>query len=759
VNRAKRSALAAAVVAAAGCASPRSGGPKAGTARPVGPAAAPPASPAIVLPDVAPPALRIGLASDLAEFTLPQPGVSWIVSGGGETASRPGPLALRASGGGSVVRLQTGAFSEEATARAAAADLAKKTGLEASVAFSAEKGLYRVRVGAFHDAAAAQEALAKLRSAGVDALAVSESSGEASILLRDGDGRESTLSGGVAEIAPGASGLAVSVGGKPYRGRLRVLVNPRASLNVVDVVNLEDYLRGVVPAEMGPKRFDEIEALKAQAVAARTYAIDNANGFAAEGYDLCATPKCQAYGGIGAEDPLTDLAVEQTRGRIASFQGRPIHALFTSTCGGATEDARLIFPGMAAPYLAGVPCGEQEKSAFDGARVPKTSRGRALTALEWRGWVLERLAAARRERGPGGTWEEAFRLAGLRPRGSAPASLSPGAVYPAVLAGFGLGDDRDVHWTRLDEDYAAGPPDPAAILAPDARAAYETISRLKIGDGAGLPPPSRTMSEAERDGLLFSVALRLGGIVETDGRLARRDGGTFIVKTPAGRVEVPAGTTIELARAVDGKYYPASEVALTSGDAVGFWKRGTDFLAFWAVASPGGGTFEKESAWTEWIRRIPARALAQRLGSRLGGTEVRSIEVRRRGGSGRVVEATVATDKGSVALSGFDLRQALELPELLFTVKKAVAADGSAEFVFLGRGWGHGVGLCQNGAYGMALGGSTFEQILKHYYPGIDVTAYPPAPAVVPSVAPPATAPSPPPAAAPPPSSPPPPSR
>jgi stage II sporulation protein D len=319
-------------------------------------------------------------------------------------------------------------------------------------------------------------------------------------------------------------------------------------------------------------------------------------------------------------------------------------------------------------------------------------------------------------------------------------SLSPGAVYPAVLAGFGLGDDRDVHLTKTDFDYAAGPPDPAAMLAPDARAAYATISRLKVGDGAGLPPPSRTMSEAEFDGLLFSVALRLGGLVETDGRLARREGGNFIVKTPGGRVDVPAGTAIDLARLVDGKYYPASEVALTSGDAVGFWKRGTEVLAFWTAESPGGGTFEKESAWTEWIRRVPARVLAQRLGTRLAGTEVRSIDVRRRGRSGRVVEATIATEKGSVTLSGFDIRQALELPELLFTVEKALAADGSAEFVFVGRGWGHGVGLCQNGAYGMALAGSTFDEILKHYYPGIDVTAPPPPP---PAVIPPPAAPAP----------------
>jgi stage II sporulation protein D len=72
-------------------------------------------------------------------------------------------------------------------------------------------------------------------------------------------------------------------------------------------------------------------------------------------------------------------------------------------------------------------------------------------------------------------------------------------------------------------------------------------------------------------------------------------------------------------------------------------------------------------------------------------------------------------------LRRFDLRQALGLPELLFTVERARGAQGETEFVFLGRGWGHGVGLCQNGAYGMALAGQTAEAILKHYYTGIDI--------------------------------------
>ena len=62
-------------------------------------------------------------------------------------------------------------------------------------------------------------------------------------------------------------------------------------------------------------------------------------------------------------------------------------------------------------------------------------------------------------------------------------------------------------------------------------------------------------------------------------------------------------------------------------------------------------------------------------------------------------------------------------PEMLFTVSRVEGADGQAEFVFVGRGWGHGVGLCQVGAFGMAQAGSSYEAILRHYYSGIALTA------------------------------------
>jgi stage II sporulation protein D len=154
---------------------------------------------------------------------------------------------------------------------------------------------------------------------------------------------------------------------------------------------------------------------------------------------------------------------------------------------------------------------------------------------------------------------------------------------------------------------------------------------------------------------------------------------------------------------------------------VRWWKNGSHVLGLWVEMDADGPVFERDSAWTEWVRRVPAKELARRMAGRVAGTEVREVTVTRRSPSGRAVEMRVKTDLAEATFKRFELRQAVEMPEMLFTVSRVEGADGQAEFVFLGRGWGHGVGLCQNGAFGMALAGAPYDQILRHYYTGIDI--------------------------------------
>jgi stage II sporulation protein D len=665
---------------------------------------------------------RVGLKSDLPQFGFGPPGSPWVLVSEGRAERRRGPLTFVAEGGGSVrYAAQAGAFSQEETAKSVASRLSAEQNVPAAVAFSADRGLYRVLLGDFAARADAAALVEKLKASGTDAL-VSEgpaAAAPATVLVTDEAGAVRRFASPV-DVFPDAAGLRLAVDTASYRGSLRVLVNARGTLNVVDRVDLEEYLYGVVPAEMGPKRFDEIEALKAQAVAARTYAFAHRGQFESEGYDLCATPKCQVYAGQTAEDPLSTAAVDATRGLVLASGGRFADALFVSTCGGRTENVENVFGEDPVPYLVSVSCGELVTTRLDGARLPRGEKTRARSGLEWRGDVLTHLAA--RSAAPrGAALEAAQSLAGVPRRGSAPASLEPSAVYPSLVESFALASASREHLVPETVSYDDEEPAVSAALVPPARDAYDFLVRFRFGGGEALPPPDRKLTEGEYRGLLFSAALRLTGVSETSGRFLSREGSNLWIKTADGRVGLPVDPELPLARRVGDFYLPSPTLTLRAGDRVRWWKRGPRVLALWVDLDTPGPTFERESSWTEWVRRVSGTELARRMGGRVAGSEVREVTVTKRSAAGRAIEIRVRTDAAEATLRRFDLRQALGLPELLFTVERVQGAQGEIEFVFLGRGWGHGVGLCQNGSFGMALAGQTYDQILKHYYTGIDI--------------------------------------
>ncbi len=143
---------------------------------------------------------------------------------------------------------------------------------------------------------------------------------------------------------PGSSPLALD---RPYRGQIEVGVTAQR-LTAINNVGLEQYLAGVVPQEM-PSAWPQ-EALKAQAVAARSYAL--AHRLGGKGFDLYADVRSQVYGGVQAEHARATAAIQATAGEVLLWEGRPIDALFHSTSGGATVDVVEVF-GKAVPYLVG----------------------------------------------------------------------------------------------------------------------------------------------------------------------------------------------------------------------------------------------------------------------------------------------------------------------------------------------------------------------------------------------------------------------
>jgi stage II sporulation protein D len=151
-----------------------------------------------------------------------------------------------------------------------------------------------------------------------------------------------------------ASGGFINVGDKDYRGDLLLRTAGAGRLTAVNTLELEQYLLGVVPFEIGRLKSSDIEAVKAQAVAARTYAIGNMGSRDALGFDFYATVADQVYGGTSGEDSVSSRAVRETRGEIITHAGQPIIAYYSSTCGGHTADANESWPWRTPqPYLKG----------------------------------------------------------------------------------------------------------------------------------------------------------------------------------------------------------------------------------------------------------------------------------------------------------------------------------------------------------------------------------------------------------------------
>lgn len=137
------------------------------------------------------------------------------------------------------------------------------------------------------------------------------------------------------------------VNGTSYRGSLE-LVPQGAGFTVINHVKTEDYLAGVVPEEM-PSEW-RTDAVQAQAVAARTFALKGRKRHQGDGYDLCATTHCQQYGGVGAEKSAATAAIKATYGEVLTYNGALIEALFHTDSGGMTENSESVW-GTKYPYL------------------------------------------------------------------------------------------------------------------------------------------------------------------------------------------------------------------------------------------------------------------------------------------------------------------------------------------------------------------------------------------------------------------------
>ncbi len=321
------------------------------------------------------------------------------------------------------------------------------------------------------------------------------------------DGAPVALAGPLT-FRPGA-GAPLELDGRGYRGDLRVSV-VQGALQVVDYVGLDAYLLGVVPGEV-PKEWPA-EALRAQAVAARSYAL--ASLVKGRQWDLYADVRSQVYYGVERESPSTTAAVKATRSEVLLYDGKVVTAFYYSSSGGRTAASEDVF-GVASAYLQSVDDPWDETSPFhrweprvftaatlskafglkspvtDVSAVPTPSGRPSTVLLTTRDGATVSLRAAD-VRARLGLRSTAFRLGVLRFARPGPPT-SPGA--PVQLGGI----VRDVDGAVLEKLGAAGAwvrsarltPAPDGTFTVTVRPTRTSTYRLAAG---GLPGPALTLT-------------------------------------------------------------------------------------------------------------------------------------------------------------------------------------------------------------------------------------------------------------------------
>ncbi|MGH9904497.1 MAG: SpoIID/LytB domain-containing protein, partial [Pyrinomonadaceae bacterium] len=532
---------------------------------------------------------------------------------------------------------------------------------------------------------------------------------------------------------------------RPYRGRIEVFANTRGSLTVVNLLGLEDYVRGVVANELSPGGYPSLEALKAQAIAARTYALRNRGQFMSQGFDLLPTTRSQVYRGLSSEHPLSTRAVDETRGMVATYNGEPINALYTSTCGGRTEHVENIF-NEAVPYLRGHECAAEAGHAFTQfiiktLREPVEIREEknlplvrdiALLAIQNFGALPARVSDV---------WLTAeVSLPEVRQWLSSVARISRQAVptvteeanrpaaFATALNAAVFGESRaDTLFSNADVDYFL-----AARDAADVPAANRADVAMLVRDGYLTVFPDATLRPREpmtRGRVLHAISrmLEARSLMQVQKATARpATNGNLVLRSSKGKDQVvTVSKDAHLFRQIGESLSPLSSVVLVGGELVTFHLNASGEVDYLEVRpAPNGASAERFSPFTNWRTELSLGQVQARLArSARNIGPITDLRVAARGSSRRAIDLEIIGTSGTAHVRGGRIRSVLGLREQLFVVDRRMDSDGRVNgFILTGRGWGHGVGMCQVGAYGLAKQGLTAEQILKTYYSGIEIT-------------------------------------
>ncbi|MGZ8865712.1 MAG: SpoIID/LytB domain-containing protein [Candidatus Aminicenantales bacterium] len=525
----------------------------------------------------------------------------------------------------------------------------------------------------------------------------------------------------------------LTLNGKSYRGFLVMSGSPRGIV-LVNYVNLEDYLKSVVPGELSPGQFNAIEALKAQAVAARTYALRNMKQFDKFGYDLVNTPRSQLYVGMSSENPLSTRAVEETKGEVVRYRGELINALYTSTCGGRTEDAEKVFSGRPVPYLKSVECVSEKQQEWQiEAKTPVApitvdGRNASLDVALLVGLGIIPIGAEPIDFRKDASFDEALewirdarRLVGVKDKRFVPDSSDLDFISLArlLVEAFGWQD-------RIAELLLPGEVD--FLLKDLPQVQGKDRGPMAYCFQSGLFPASIRTGDPLRPVGRAELAVALARIVKDHkdffkaGTFRAAGKGTIEVGQDFDRRTLALSNHVRLLRTIESETTFATKLTLLGGENVRWLEREGQVAYLEVFYPPNSNVLDRSSRFNRWQVRKTRQELERLVSQSYAIGPLIDVEIKARGESGRATDLTLTGADASATVHGFQIRAALGLRDTLFVIDRSYDEEGRVDqFTFSGRGWGHGVGLCQVGAYGMAVAGVKYQDILKKYYSGVKI--------------------------------------
>lgn len=634
-------------------------------------------------------------------------------------------------------------------------EIQKLTNEDAHTVFDTEAKTWGLAIGSKRSLPEAQELQARLEAAGYDSTidgppsaaahpASTTTKNSAVQLTSPTGGQTFSSSAPVAFASDDEKNAPVRFNERPYRGRIEVFTNSRGNLTVVNELGLEDYVKGVVANELSPGGYPAIEALKAQAIAARTYALRNRGQFLSQGFDILPTTRSQVYRGLTSENPLSTRAVDETRGIIATYNGEPLNALYTSTCGGRTEDSENIF-NEAIPYLRARECAAEgatlDRFVIKTSREPAELRDEVnVTLARDIGLLLTQNFGTLHDR-VSDAWLSADATASeirnwLANVARVAKQMSPVTgddvnrppAFATALSAAVLGESKtSTLLNDADADYLLAVKD-----AHDIPAANRADLAMLLRDGYLSAYPDATLrprAPLSRAHVLHAIAriLEARNLLQLQKANARpASDGQLILRSNKGKDQpIRVNPDAFLFRQLGERPYPVSSVALVGGEPVTYHLAPNGQIDFLEVKpAVNGAAADRFSPFANWTTGLSVSQVQSRLARAARGIgPIVDLRVASRGASHRVTDLEIVGTDGIAHVRGGRIRSALGLREQLFVIDREYDETGRiSEFIFIGRGWGHGVGMCQVGAYGLAKQGWTTEQILKAYYSGIELT-------------------------------------